>query len=253
MPTDNADTSIDKALTILEALETNTGSRSLAAVVAATGIPKPTAHRTLAILEHRGYVRQEADRSYMLGPKVISLGRFAGDSDALITVSQPILDRLVATCRETIHLGVLVDGQLLYIDRREPKDAAVRLSTLPSPLTSLSSSAAGKVLLAFGDSSLLKEVLRRGLPQLTSKSIVDPSKLRAQLKKIAADGYAVNEQERFDGVRAVAVPVRDSRGHVVAALSVAGPVQRLDDERLVELRNALLVESVALSKALPRS
>jgi DNA-binding IclR family transcriptional regulator len=229
------DTAIDKALLILEALETGRGSSSLATIAAGTELPKPTVHRILAILERRGFVRQLASKEYALGPKIIALGAFAGSKDAMLTVARPVLDRLLA-CGETIHLGVLHESQLLYLDRREPEDAAVRLATMPSPLGSLHASACGKVLLSFGDEALLRSVLATELVRYTAHTIVDPDELREELRGIAEQGYAVSEQERNEGVRAVAVPVRNRAGTVVAGLSAAGPVQRMSDEKVAELR-----------------
>ncbi|HEY0484769.1 MAG TPA: IclR family transcriptional regulator [Mycobacteriales bacterium] len=230
------DTAIDKALLVLEALETGRGSSSLAAIAAGTGLPKPTVHRILAILERRGFVQQLASREYSFGPKIIALGGFAGSKDPMLTVARPVLDRLVVACGETVHLGVLHESQLLYLERREPEDAAVRLATLPSPLGALHASACGKVLLAFGDEALLRTVLATELVRYTPHTIADPDDLREELHRIAEQGYALSEQERNEGVRAVAVPVRNRAGTVVAGLSAAGPVQRMSDEKVAELR-----------------
>jgi IclR family acetate operon transcriptional repressor len=240
------DTAIDKALIILESLETGRGSSSLAAIAAGTGLPKPTVHRILTILERRGFVQQLESKEYSFGPKIIALGAFAGSKDPMLTVARPVLDRLVRACGETVHLGVLHEAQLLYLDRREPEDAAVRLATLPSPLTSLHASACGKVLLAFGDEALRASVLGTELVRYTAHTIADPDELRDELTRIAERGYAVSEQERNEGVRAVAVPVRNRAGTVVAGLSAAGPVQRMTDDKLEELRELLAAAAAEL-------
>lgn len=233
------DTAIDKALIILEALETGRGTSSLGAIASSTGLAKSTVHRILSILERRGFVRQLANREYTLGPKVIALGAFAGSKDAVLTVARPVLDRLVLDCGETIHFGVLHESQLLYLDRREPRDAAVRLAAMPSPLGALHASACGKVLLAHGGEELLETVLSRGLERYTRNTIVDAERLRAELRRVVEQGYALSEEERNEGVRAVAVPVRNRAGTVVAGVSAAGPVQRMSDDKLTELRGQL--------------
>ncbi|QOC93405.1 IclR family transcriptional regulator [Micromonospora craniellae] len=244
------DTAIDKALIILESLETGRNRCSLAEIAARTGMPKPTVHRILAILERRGYVQQLSSREYTLGPKIIALGIFAGGKDAMVSAARPVLDRLVLACRETVHLGVLYQTQLLYLDRREPEDTAVRLARLPSPLTSLHASASGKVLLAFGEPDLLDQVVTAGLVGYTERTIVDVDRLRAELERIRVNGYAVSEQERYEGVRAVGVPVRHRSGAVVAALSAAGPVQRFDQARVEHVRTLLTKAADELSLSL---
>src|SRR5690606_32775895 len=118
-------------------------------------------------------------------------------------------------------------------------DVAVRLAALPSPLSSLHASASGKVLLAFAEPEFVDRVLAGPLPGHTPGTVVDAKGLRAQLDIVREPGDATNEQERLVGVRAVAVPVRRRSGEVVAALSVAGPIQRVDDAELDRLRGVL--------------
>ncbi|GGP13337.1 IclR family transcriptional regulator [Nonomuraea glycinis] len=244
------DTAIDKALVILESLETGRGNRSLASIAAATGLPKSTVHRILAILERRAYVQQDAFKDYSLGPKIIALGAFAGERSPLVSAAGPLLDRLVRDWGETVHLGILVEDSLLYVDRREPQDIAVRLVAAPSPLSQPHASAGGKVLLAFGDERLLDTVIAGGLTRYTAATIVDPDRLKAELARVRESGYATSEQERNEGVRAVAVPVRNRSGAVVATISAAGPTQRMTDEKLHSLRVALAQAAATLSPAL---
>lgn len=231
---------VDKALRILDLLESGGGQMPLTAIAAQTQLPKPTVHRLLATLSSHGYVQRLDPGVYGLGPRVIALGQFAAANNDVLTIGRPIVRQLVASCGETVHLGILQGESLLYIDRAEPQDAAVRLAALPSPLTSLHASASGKVLLAFAERSLQDKVLAAGLASYTSHTVTDPEQLRVELEKIRQDGYAINEQERFDGVRAVSVPVRSRQGLVVAAISAAGPIQRVDEEKLIALRDVLL-------------
>jgi DNA-binding IclR family transcriptional regulator len=236
------DTAVDKALIVLDALERKHDGRPLADIASETGLPKPTVHRLLATLERHGYAQQLPSGRYALGMRVVALGQFAASGNTLLRVAGPILDRLVKACGETVHLGILQGESLLYIDRREPEEAAVRLAALPSPLTSLHASASGKVLLAFGSAELARKVLAADLAQYTPHTITDADRLRDELDAIRAAGYAVNEQERFIGVRAVGVPVRNSRGQIVGAVSAAAPVQRADRDRLLAMK-ALLAEA----------
>jgi DNA-binding IclR family transcriptional regulator len=230
------DTAVDKALIVLDSLERNRHGRPLVDIAKETGLPKPTVHRLLATLERHGYVQQLPSGRYALGMRVVALGQFVASNNTLLSVSEPILDRLVKACGETVHLGILQGESLLYIDRREPEEAAVRLAALPSPLTSLHASASGKVLLAFSSAELTQKVLSGELARYTPHTITDAAQLRDELDAIRAAGYAVNEQERFIGVRAIGMPVRNSRGKIVGAVSAAGPVQRVDPDKLLKLQ-----------------
>lgn len=244
------ETMVDKALRILDLLESGGGQMPLTAIAARTDLPKPTVHRLLTTLAAHGYVQRLEAGIYALGPRVIALGQFAAANNDVLTIGRPIVRQLVATCGETVHLGILQGESLLYIDRGEPQDEAVRLAALPSPLTSLHASASGKVLLAFADRSLQDHVLAAGLPSYTRHTVTDPDQLRVELEKIRQDGYAINEQERFEGVRAVSVPVRSRGGRIVAALSAAGPVQRVDEEKVIRLRDALLAAADEFGRSL---
>jgi len=246
-----SDTAVDKALIVLDSLEKVRSGRSLADISAETGLPKPTVHRLLSILERHGYVQQLPSGRYALGMRVIALGQFAASESTLISVGRPILDRLVTACGETVHLGILQGESLLYIDRREPEDAAVRLAALPSPLTSLHASACGKVLLAFGPDELRRAVLSKELARYTEHTVTDPARLAAAIEDVRAAGYAVNEQERHIGVRAVAVPVRSRSGEPVAAISAAGPIQRVDEGHLQRMRALLLDAAAEMALSLP--
>ncbi|MEV0610670.1 IclR family transcriptional regulator [Polymorphospora rubra] len=230
---------LGKALSLLEALENERGSASLGEVARTAGVTKPTAHRMLALLEERGYVRRLPNREYALGPRLITLGDYARGRNTLVTVAGPVLDRLVRQCGETVHLGVVSGRSLLFVERREPADEAVRLAVLPSSLTSLHASAAGKVLLAFGPDTLLEQVIEKGLSRYTAHTITSSDELRAELRQVCAQGYALNEQERNEGIRAVAVPVLTADGRCAAALSAAGPIRRLTADGLDRARTLL--------------
>lgn len=245
------DTVVDKALRVLDVLESgNQNGRPLTEIANILQLPKSTVHRLLATLQRHGYVQRSQSGGYALGTRVIALGQFAAANNNLLTIGRPILDRLVASCAETVQLAVLQGDSLFYIDRKEPEDAAVRLAALPSPMTSLHASASGKVLLAFADEALIDKVLGSELPHYTPHTISDPEQMRGELARIRAQGYAVNEQERFVGVRAVGVPVRDAQGRAVVAISAAGPIQRVDEPKLEQMKRELLTAAADFSAVL---
>ncbi len=232
-------TAVQKALTVLDVLEAGpVGGMPLSEIAATAKLPRPTAHRILAELEVRGHVKRTDAGRYALGPRLISLGHMASANSLLNQVSGPVLDRLVEECGETIHVGVLQGDVMLYVDRREPT-TAVRLATLPSPLSSLHTSACGKVLLAYADEALVERVLAEPLPTYTATTVSEPDRLRREFDAIRETGYAINNQERFTGVRAVGVPVRRRNGTVIAAISIAGPAHRITDDRVPELLDQL--------------
>lgn len=249
--TSGSGTAVQKALAILDVLEAGpVGGMPLSEIASTAKLPRPTAHRLLAELEVHGHVKRVDAGRYALGPRLISLGNMASANSSLNMVSGPVLDRLVEECGETIHVGVLQGDLMLYVDRREPT-TAVRLATLPSPLSSLHASACGKILLAYADEELAQRVLKKPLPTYTATTVSDPDMLRREFEAIRESGYAINNQERFTGVRAVGVPVRRRNGTVIAAISIAGPVHRITDDRIPLLRAQLGRAANELTSLLP--
>lgn len=225
------DTAIDKALVILETLNGGAQGKALAEIAGETGLPKTTVHRLLTIMQHRGFVDRTEGSGYIVGRKVISLGLAAAERDSLVTAAKPVLTILVEQTQETVQLGVLQDMQLLYVDRKEPADAAIRLARMPALLAELHTSAMGKAILAFSPEEMVERFLALPLARYTEHTITDPDKLREDLAEIRSTGLARVGQERYSGVVAIGVPILDAHGVAFAAVSVAGPAHRMDEDK----------------------
>jgi IclR family transcriptional regulator, pca regulon regulatory protein len=195
-------------------------SQTLSEVAVASGLTRAAARRFLLTLAELGYVDVEG-RSFRLTPRVLELGRAYLSNLTLPEVALPHLRDLVAGVRESSTVAVLDRGQIIYI-------AHVRADRVLSVLITVGgrdpaeSTALGRMLLA----SQSDEWLDRYLAQVqlvphTSRTIVDPARLRAELVRVRRQGFALVDQELEEGLRAVAVPVHDGEGRVVAAVNVA--------------------------------
>jgi IclR family acetate operon transcriptional repressor len=233
------DTAIDKALVILETLSGGRSGRALAEIATETGLPKTTVHRLLSIMQHRGFVDRSEAGGYLVGRKVISLGLAAAEKDSLVLAARPVLGTLVEQTQETVQLGLLQGNQVLYIDRREPADATVRLARTPALLAELHTSAMGKAILAFGREETVEAFLAAPLSRYTDQTVTDPGKLREELEQIRQAGVARADRERYDGVVALGAPVLDAEGYAFAAVSVAGPAHRMDEAKCRLISEAL--------------
>ncbi|MFN0073431.1 MAG: IclR family transcriptional regulator [Chloroflexota bacterium] len=189
-------------------------------------LSKGNTHRLLTMLVAEGLVRRDAHSArYRLGLGLYELGQVAV-SEVDLRPALPRMMELGKLTDETILLGVLDDLDVVYVQRVE-SPRTLRVTHGPRERGPAHCTATGKVLLAWRPEPEIERFIRHGLPRHSARTITDADQFRAALKEIRELGYAVNDQEREMLIRSVSAPVRDARGIVVAALTVAGPSQRL--------------------------
>jgi DNA-binding IclR family transcriptional regulator len=219
--------SLERGLLILEALGESPGA-SLMELVERLSVPKGTLFRHLQVLESHGYViRDKASRRYTLGPRLIHLGFSARRQLNLADVALPFIELLRDRFNETVHLGVLDQGQVVHIQAAASRHP-VKMVSAVGERTWVHISALGKVLLAWSDPDVLERTLvERGLPRFTDQTLTTRPELDADLMKVRERGYAIDDEESSHGLRCLAAPVRGADGRVVAALSLSSPADRL--------------------------
>jgi len=218
--------SVERAFGLLELLASNGGEMALTRLAEASGLPLPTIHRLLRTLASQGYVRQQPNRRYALGPRLIWLGESA--AGLLSSLALPHLKQLVAALDETVNLAMLDDDRAVYV-AQVPSTRAMRMFTEVGMRVHLHSTGVGKALLAQLPPDEMAALARRlPLPPSTDRTIVDHGRLLAEVQQAKSLGYAVDEGEHEVGVRCVAVPVPG--GPTRTAISVSGPSLRLTDE-----------------------
>lgn len=231
--------SVDRAARVLEILA-RTGGSGVSDVAAELGVHKSTAFRLLAALEDRDLVEQNTDRGkYQLGFGILRLASAMPVRLDLVPQARPVLDDLASRLGETVNLAVMREHFAVNVaEARGP--AAISAQTWLGQLTPLHATSSGKVLLAHLRDAERDAVLQAaGLPRLTGSTLTSRGALDEQLDRARKEGYAMTLEEYEEGLNAVAVPVRDHTGTVVAAVSLSGPAYRLVPERMQELAEAL--------------
>src|SRR5436190_817749 len=200
---------------------------SLAALSAAVRLPKPTAHRLAGLLEQAGLVRKDLlTRRYEVGPALLEMGFDALRSAPARRNRQLLLERLSEKLGETVNLGVLSAGEVVYLDRVEAS-WPLRMDFKPGSRVPLHCTANGKLLLAYATPSARERLLQAlRLAPLTSRTITSRARLQAALGEIRRRGWSEDDEEFLAGVCCLAVPVRDRRGRVIAGLAVSAPSAR---------------------------
>ena len=193
---------------------------------------KYTLGRLLATLESRSYIElNKGTDCYRLGIRNLELGQSAIKQMKLTRQARAVLESLVRDCNETSDVAIMRGSEIYCLDAVEsshPVRVVPRIGAiLPAHCT-----AAGKVLLANGGEADLQRYLSEDLRQLTTHTIVGRDEFRRLLSTIAAQDYAFEDEELAPGVRSVAAPIRNHTGSVVGAVSVSGPIIRLNEERM---------------------
>lgn len=227
--------SIEKAVQILDILASSQSSISLADISTQSELSKSTVHRMLVTLVYCGLVEQDQlNRQYMLGMRLFELGN-AVPRRLNLRQLHGYLDELNQLTKETIHLGILEQGEIVYVDKVESKETIRMHSRLgarvPFYCTSL-----GKVLVAHlnaEDASVLIEETE--FDKFTDQTITNPATLRAHLDGVKSQGYAVDDQEHEQHITCISGPIFDHAGKAIAAFSISGPTFRMTAKKLAEL------------------
>jgi IclR family pca regulon transcriptional regulator len=234
--------SLARGLAALTSLGVAAGGLTLSGVAAATGLPRATARRSLLSLQQLGYVESDG-RLFRLLPRVLELGYAHLSGLSFAQIVQPHLERLVAEVHESASATVLDGDDIRYVARVPTyRIMSVDITTgtrFPAYATSM-----GRVLLAGLDEHERAARLRGAdLRPLTRRTVTDPGALEQILRETAASGYALVEEELDEGLRSIAVPVRDVSGGVVAAVNLSthtgrGSVEHTRATLLPALRRA---------------
>jgi len=242
---------LDRALAILDLLSFEGPDLSLGEVSDKLELHKSTVHRLIMVLErHKLIERNSLNGRYRLGLKLFELGTRAVSRLDLRERARPVLERLVLETSETVHLGILDDTEVLYLDKVEPA-RSVRMSSSVGRRNPAYCTAMGKSILAYLTEAQVEAIVRKhGLKAMTANTITSLLELKAELAGIRERGYAVDNEEIEEGVRCVGCVVRDFSGGPVAAISVSAPAFRISREKAKNLSRPVIAAANTLSAEL---
>jgi len=234
-----------RALTVLKAFADDNPAWTLTGLANHLRLAKPTAHRLLGVLEREGFlVRDAGGTLYRLGPEMIVLGARALRSVDVRALAHVELQFLARATGEQADLEVLVDNKVLILDQARGIDR-LRFDGEVGTLWPAHASGAGKVLLAFSEDPSRWRTLP--LEPVTPHTIVRWEALSQALDAIRRRGYGTNVEELQLGYAAVAAPLRDGEGRAAAAISVGGPVHRVNEETMPALAEMVCQAAARIS------
>jgi len=232
--------SVKNAVKILKSFSGSKPNLKVSQLATKLGLSKSTVSRILSTLAIEGFVQKNPkDNSYQLGLAVLTLGGIVTSHLDVHKEATPVLNKVVMKTGETAHLAILDGLDTIYIHKEECNHPVRILTHIGrrNPSYCISS---GKVLLAFNDEQLVEEVIQNGLKKFANNTITDPDKLRNELEMIRKQGFATSSEEITIGTRSVAAPIRDWRGKVVSAVTVVGPLQRMQDYKIPSIARIVM-------------
>lgn len=243
--------SAKRTLDILVLMTSRESRMTFTEISISLDLPRSSLHGLLSTLTESGWVTYDPpSRTYGLGIRTLEAGNAYLRTDDLPSRARPFMERIRDALDETVQLSVL-DGRFnVYVAKVDGRQALVLASAvgrrLPAHATGV-----GKVLLAGLDQGVLDRLLSRvSLERFTKNTLTDRASLYRRLRSIRDAGYGTDEEEYTAGVRCLAVPIRDQRGQVIAAMSVSIPVIRFDGQISARALALLLESAAALSAAL---
>jgi DNA-binding IclR family transcriptional regulator len=225
--------SVLRAAKILESFSFENPSLTNSQISKILGLNKSTVTRLLFSLEEAGFLRKDQKTNeFSLTHKLFRIGSVYLNQIGIRTEAKPLLIELASQFKETVHLAILNDFEVFYIDKVESFKSVGMMSKIGNKSPAYCTGV-GKVLLAHFDEKNLETYFQSvKLRRYTPNTITDPEELKLHLRRIREQGYAVDDSEHEIEIKCTAAPLRDSSGNVVAAISISGPGFRMTRRRI---------------------
>jgi IclR family KDG regulon transcriptional repressor len=245
--------SVEKLFAIIEIMSEHDGPIQLKDLALKADLPTPTALRFVNTMVSCGYARQDADTlKYSLTLKLSYIGDRINSHYDIREIAHPYLEELQRKCKETTCLGIENNRNVLFIDAvnsvRESGLSVIHQIGTEQPMHCI---AIGKILLSHYSKEEIEQYLsKQNLNSITPKTITTAHDLAVELEKIRSDGYAVNDEECYLGLRCIAAPVYNYQNRAVAGISISGPCARMTKEYIDLIVPVLVNSARSLSKDL---
>lgn len=247
---DSSIQSIERAAAILRSFAEANTELGVTDLSRRLNLHKSTVSRFLSALQQEGFVEQNSETSkYRLGLRLVSLASVVLDGIDVRRVARPYLETLADQTQETVNITVLDGDECVNIDRvASPRP--IRYVGWIGRRTPPHCTSTGKVLLAYLPPERYDVILPDPLPALTSHTITDRDTLEAVLERVRMKGYATAHEEFEEGLSAIAAPLRNHTGNVIATVSISGPAYRIGTDNLQRYIDPLQEAARNISAAL---
>jgi DNA-binding IclR family transcriptional regulator len=241
--------SAERVLRVFELLAQHPKGLTIKEISQMLSFPQSSTSGLIVTLYKESYLTVDLFKKYKLGPKLIQLGGVAKDSLDISAQGTPFLQELMEEVQETVFMAVFDDFELVYV-AKIISNRSIRTTAEPGKSKPLYCTGLGKAFLAFLPEQIREDILRNiELERITQKTITKKESLMEQLKLFASIGYSIDDEENEEGLYCLAAPIYGVDHTIQAAISVAGPKERMvkQEEQIVE---KLLQTSLKISKSI---
>jgi DNA-binding IclR family transcriptional regulator len=247
-PTDYNVRAVERALNILACFDNDHPERGISEIALVANLHKATAYRIVTTLVNHGYLEWQEDvQKYRLGKELASLGFKVIQRMDLRREALPFMKDLVEFWDETCDLSVFDQGKVFYIEILRGNHALTISAAIGQRLPAYCT-ASGKLFLSHLPESELDAILEQPLSKKTENTVVDINELKKQFEMIRKNGYAVDYEEFELGVCAIAAPIYNRQGKIVAAIGSPSPISRMTPERISDIAAAFKKAAIAISQ-----
>jgi len=244
--------SLYKALKLLDFFTIDSPERGISELAELSGMYKSSVHNIVTTFEKCGFLEKNTENNkYRLGVKILQLNHTLYMTNDLRNTVRPYMEKICQYCNEYVYFAIPSENEVIYLDAVYPSGIISGRSIIgikaPMYCTGI-----GKAILAHMTTDEIEKVIAAGLISFTPNTITQKDKLLKELELIRERGYAIDNMEHEYGIKCVAVPIRNIRGSVIAAISVSGPSLRFTDEKIAEYARFLLNISSELNGLIQR-
>ncbi len=242
--------SVERALQILNSFDDAHPERGISEISEVVGLHKATIHRILTTMLNLGFIERSADgQKYRLGIQMIDLGFKVLRRMDLRREAIPFMREFIDNWDEAIDLSVYQSNEVLYVEVMQSRQMLTIAASIGQRLPAYCT-ASGKLFLAFMAEKEFKDYSNTAFRPFTKNTIASVDGLTHELARIREIGYAIDDEEYESGIKAVAAPIRNYTGVVVAALSVPGPVGRMSEARIEQISKVICQYAADISRRL---
>ena len=242
--------SVTSALLVLKVFSEDEAEIGISSLAKRLGLAKSTVHRLAVTLASEGFLEQNPENGrYRLGLSLFALGALVRRRMDVSNQARPLLGVLRDKTQEAVHLAILAQTSIMYLYNLESAQA-IGIRSYIGARKPAYCTCEGRVLLAFAPPEAVAAVIKEGLVARTPKTITDPKALQRALEEVRQAGHAIDDEESEVGMRGIAAPIRDISGKVIAAVSLAGPIQRLTKKELRGFAPQVMATADAISARL---
>ncbi|PUF85701.1 MULTISPECIES: IclR family transcriptional regulator [unclassified Geobacillus] len=239
--------SLENALRLLNLFSMDETELSIADISKRLNIGKSTTHRLLQTLKSEGFIKKDPKTNlYSLGTSLLAMKKIILSRFSICQIAFPFLKELVNLSGESAHIATLWDTDIIYLNKLEC-DHPVRLLSYIGKRNPAFCTSSGQAILAYQSKDAIENVIKKGLTPFTSKTITSPQKFLEKLSRIKQQGYALSMEELHEGVASISAPIWNRNGEVRYSVSIAGPIQRINENSVPHLAQLVVKTAKLLS------